>query len=322
MKNTILVSAMVVLLSSTVAIQSAEFDYVLTGGVSVVANENAVNTMIVDVTSTLHIDEAGVISGEGTLTYLFMNPCAWEAPKPVDENNCRIEGVQDGAFSISGSVVESVHRHDDDNPLKDAVFEYADARASERADYAPYRLSITLTPVSLPEENLAFWGLSTSNIEQRTTGAATLGILASGLFDHEFEMIALNAESEILVENNANVHDFSGYYASGTLVKALGQVALTSLSRDWLPDQTDPYVYLSTWIEGPDDRPLSEAETLAIAAYENEGMDDTRADIVEQIEDSMYDLVEVGALDPILNYQVWDDLRVFHGLPSLTPKQP
>ncbi len=318
MKYAKIFSAIAMLLTSAGATVATEFTYVLTGGVSVMAYENAAQYMIVDVSSTLNIDDAGEISGEGTLTYIHMRACAWEAPKPVDEFNCRIEGVVDGSFSISGEVLETIHRHDDENPLKDAIFEYADARASKRPDYAPYRLSITLTPTKNLEEKLVFWGLSSGNIERKRTGAATLGVFSSGLFDTPIELIALNAESSVSVPNNRHVYQSTGLYDAGTPVRGTGQIALTSMKRDWLPSQTASHVYLSSWVEGPDERELEPFELDAIADYAENGVDDTRAEVADDIIDSMFDLVDVGAIPPILDYEVMDIIREFRGLPPMS----
>lgn len=311
-------STITILLASVSTSFATEFTYVLTGGVSVMAYENAAQYMIIDASSTLNIDDKGGISGEGTLTYIYMRACEWEAPVPVDEFNCRIEGVLDGAFSISGEVLETIHRHDDENPLKDAIFEYADARASERPDYAPYRLSITLTPTGNLREKLVFWGLSSGKIERRRTGAATLGVFSSGLFDTPIELIALNAESSVSVPNNGHIYQSTGLYDAGTPVRGTGQIALTSLARDWLPSRTAFHVYLSSWVEGPDNRKLEPFELDAIADYAENGVDDTRAEVANDIIDSMFDLVDVGAIPPILDYAVMDIIREFRGLPPMS----
>ncbi len=169
------------------AAAATEFTYVLTGGTSVIAYENAARSMAIDTTGELHIDALGQITGQGTMTFLWMRHCEWQPPVPVDDANCRIDNISDGAFSIAGKVLETLHRHDDDTPLKGAIFAFADAKAEgERSGYAPYRISLTLTATSLPEEHLTFWGFSNGSTASRTTGAATLGVLVSGLFDRPF----------------------------------------------------------------------------------------------------------------------------------------
>ena len=274
------------------AATATEFNYVLTGGTSIIAYENAARSMVIDTSGEMHIDAAGAISGTGTMTFIWMRPCEWAPPVPVDDVNCRIDGVRDGAFSISGSVLETVHRHDDDNPLKDAIFAFADEKAvGERPGYAPYRISLTLTPTALPEENLTFWGFSNGGTASRTTGAATLGMLVAGLFDQPFELIALNSEAGVSVPGDGHKHSFTGLYDRGTVVRGIGTVMLSSIDRQWLPSKTDPWVYLQHWADGPAEREWSQAEQDAMATYEETGVqEDTRAGIGLEIEDMISDV--------------------------------
>ncbi len=192
--------------------QAVEFTYFLASGTRIEAPESAVDDMIIGADATITIGADGAITGDGTMTFRLMQPCRWFPPEPVDAFNCRIDGVSDGAFTVSGQVVEWIHRHDDDNPLKDAIFEYADARASERPDYAPYRIRLQLTPTALPTEHLTFWGFSNGGTQSRSTGAATIGMHVSSLFDGPFELLAVPLLARVRVPENARTFIYEGNY--------------------------------------------------------------------------------------------------------------
>lgn len=247
--------------------QAVEFSYYLASGTRIEAPENAVDDMIIAADAAIAIREDGTITGGGTMTFRLMQPCRWFPPDPVDAFNCRIDGVSDGAFTVSGQVVEWIHRHDDDNPLKDAIFEYADARASERPDYAPYRIRLQLTPTAWPAEHLTFWGFSNGGTQSRSTGAATIGMHVSGLFGEPFELLAAPITTQVHVPENARTFIYEGNYEGGTPVRAFGNLYL---GEEPGPARTDPDVYLQHWLEGPAPRAFTAEELQAMAeAAEN-----------------------------------------------------
>jgi hypothetical protein len=301
--------------------EAVEFRYVLTGGTSVYSTENAVKLMTIDMSGEFVIDDAGNISGDGSLTYLYMQKCAWQPPLPVDDHNCQIQGVQDGSFSITGNVIETVHRLDDDNPLKDAIFAFADEKASERPGYAPYRLSLTVSPTGLIAENLALWGFSDGQVQNRSTGAAALGLLVSGVFDTPFELIALNSESEQPVPNDAHRHTFNGVYDQGTWITATGNLMLSSIDRNWLPSATDPAVYVSDWLAPPPDRDFTQAELDIMEDYaENGPLGEIRDEMRDMVIEHFHDLADQDLIPSALNYGVLNAQRKFYGLSPLVPK--
>ena len=303
-----------------------EFTHVLTGGTNIIAYENAVEAVIVDMSGELVISADHTINGDGTLTYIYMQKCAWEAPDASLANNCRVIDVKDGTFTITGAVLETIERDDDDNPLKDAIFELADAKASAPQDNVPYKISLTLSPATLPAEVLEIWGLAGGNIVTRETGAGTLGLLASGAFDQPFELLVLNSETTLDVPGNAHRHSFAGTYNSGTLVHAWGQVMLSSIDRNWLPSATDPWVYLSTWADeewadAPPEHPLTEEEIKSLDEYADvPDLSENRDKINDLITEFYHDLADAGAIGPVLNYDVLNIQRETKGLPPLVPK--
>ena len=260
---------------------AVEFTYFLASGTRIEAPENAVDDMIIGADATITIGADGAITGDGTMTFRLMQPCRWFPPEPVDAFNCRIDGVSDGAFTVSGQVVEWIHRHDDDNPLKDAIFEYADARASERPDYAPYRIRLQLTPAALPTEHLTFWGFSNGGTQSRSTGAATIGMHVSGLFGGPFELLAVPLLARVRVPENAQTFIYEGNYEGGTPVRAFGNAYLDEAPG---PAQTDPNVYLQHWLEGPAPRNFTaqELQAMAEAAENAEQQHDARTEALLQ----------------------------------------
>lgn len=295
------------------AAQAQEFTYVLTGSASVSAPENAVAEITIDVTGEMTITAEGAISGGGTLTYLYARKCAWKAPDGSINNNCRLDSVTDGSFTIGGEVLEWIHRHDDANPLKDAIFAFADAKASERPDYAPLTISLVLTPEAMPAEHLRIWGLSGGNEVDRDTGAAEAGIWVSGAFGEPFELIALNTEAKVAVPEDAHKRSFVGHANPGTPVTAFGQLMLSSIARHWLPSATDPMVYISNWADAPD-RDFTSDEQEAIDAYaEDPAAFDTRNGLAGEI------FVEIGVIlgEDRVNPDVQAIVDVLNLLPGL-----
>lgn len=251
---------------------AADIPYVLSGAIQIGAAENAVDEMVVGINARVSVSDTGAVTGTGTLVYLKMTGCEWESPHPGGSPSpwCRTDGVEDGTFTLSGEVLETVHRHDEDNSYRDAAFALADAFTSERPGYAPLRIRFQLQPGTLPQEQLTFWGFSTGATEYRTTGAATLGVMSSGIFSKPFEILAVSPGADIPGLEGRNIHYLKGAYSGGTPVVAEGHVAL--VNADWasVPAATNPAVYLMHWSEGPADRPLSEHEQAAIEQHNNE----------------------------------------------------
>lgn len=221
--------------------------YALTGVVHLFAAENAVSEMLVGLYGRVDVDADGLVSGSGVVIYDYMVRCAWEPPHPEDTAPpyCRIDGVSDARFTVDGTVAEYVHRHDDDNPLKDGVFALADAMSTERLDYAPLRLEITLTLDGTLSENLAFWGFSQPGVQAHPTEAATLGVLVSGLFGNPFEiapiaMVPIEDTPDAVAIAAARQFSAQGRYAGGTPVSAAGSVGFAAIDPARLPTATAP----------------------------------------------------------------------------------
>lgn len=248
--------------------------YPLVGTAQVFAPENAVAGLYLGLYGTVTVLADGTVTGGGAIIYDRMEPCAWEPPEPdgTSAPYCNIEGVVDAAFTVTGTVQETVHRHDSDNPFKDGVFTLADAHSGERLDYAPLRLRLTLHFEGRLAERLAFWGFSQSGIEFRDTEAAMLGVLVSGLFEQEFEIVPIGMApledgpgAEAITA--ARQHFSEGDYGGGTPLSAAGSVGFVDIDPARLPTATNPWVYLQHAVEPAGERPLSEAELAAIADH-------------------------------------------------------
>ncbi len=249
--------------------------YPFVGVIQVFAPENAVSGMYLGLYGTVEVSADGTVSGGGAMIYDQLEACAWEPPHPDGETApyCNIEDVIDAAFSVTGTVVETVHRHDDDNPLKDAVFALADNHSSERLGYAPLTLRLTLSLDGILSERLAFWGFSQPGIQFDSTQAATLGAYVSGLFDMEFEiapiaMIPLEASAHAETIAAARQYASEGDYHGGTPLSASGSVGFVDIDPARLPTATNPWTWLQHAVEPAGERPLSEDELAAIADYE------------------------------------------------------
>ena len=96
-------------------------------------------------------------------------------------------------LSITGSVPQSLHRHDIENPMTKAVFAFADEYSDGRVDYAPSRIELQLWPQELPEERVLFWRFSDQQFELRGPNATVLGLAGSTIFDAPIEIVALPA---------------------------------------------------------------------------------------------------------------------------------
>ncbi len=158
------------------------------------------------------------------------------------------------------------------------------------------RIRFQLQPGALPQEQLTFWGFSTGATEYRTTGAATLGVMSSGIFSNPFEIVAVSPGTDIAGLEGRNIHFFKGAYSGGTPVVAEGHVALVDADWSAVPAGTDPAVYLMHWSEGPADRPFSEHEQAAIEQHNNQLAGDV-SDAVQALNDldSVYSKLDLPA---------------------------
>ena len=255
--------------------------YPFVGVVQIAAPENAVSAIYVGLYGTLSVLADGSITGGGAVIYDAMAACAWEPPQPYGETApyCNIEGVVDAGFSVSGLVVDTIHRHDDDNPLKDHIFALADAHSDARLDYAPLRVRLTLTLDGRLVEHLSFWGFSEPGAQPGQTHAATLGVLVSGLFDSEFEiapigMTPLPDSPDAVAIAAARQYFSEGAYHGGTPVTAAGSVGFIDTDPARLPTETNPWVYLQHTVAPIGERALTSDELAAMALFQaGEGPD-------------------------------------------------
>ena len=307
-------------LGSAHNVQSAEFSYVLTGAISVLAPTNAAKYLILDLASPLNIDSEGKISGEGTLTYLFVAPCQWDAPVPDQAGrDCRIDSVKDGTFSISGHVVETLRRRGATDSLETAILAYADRHSSIRSDDVPYRLAVTLTLNERPLESLTFWGLKNGRTQVRESGAAALGAHVSGLFDKEFELVAVNVESDVPVPGDRHIFDSSGTLNQGNMsVRGSARLALTALSRSDLPVRTSSSVLFSSWVQDQKtSQTLTPSERVQLAQFERSGERTRLQRATQPIWQSLKSLSSVRSIPKIIDYVFMDLSRAYFGLPAL-----
>lgn len=287
---------------------ATEFTYSLLGTMGIVAEDNAVKFISVKPVGELVIADDGTITGEGVLVFSYMSPCQWRAPVSNDDYNCVTAGVDDGAFVISGQVTEWINRHDDDNPLKDGIFAFAEPRASERPGLVPYRISLTLTQTVAPAEDLLVWGLTGGRVEGHITGASAIGTYVSGLFNQPFEIIALPQELIFNTPLPPNLYGFSGKFTNGTFVSAGGIIGLTIVPRAALPWKTGQDVYGQYWdiFKNPGEFTAEELNAMQITQQ------DSRADAAQDILDAMGELQENDRI-PL---SVWLSMSEAFGVPS------
>ena len=267
--------------------------------VKVTAVENAASQMYLGLWAPLKVYADGTVRGEGVIRYETIRPCEWQPPHPENGSApyCRIDRLQDGQFSIEGSVVERVHRHDEDNPIKDMLFTYADTRSKERLGYAPSKLRLKLSLKSRPGEHLSLWGFSNVNVEQRKTGGAELGLLVSNLIEKEFEITPIPTDLSITDGadlTGVNQYVFSGSYKGGTLVSGNGSAFFSLYEANQLPKATDPRIYYVHEDKSPKPRPFTAEELKAIEDYKENGYQAPsrfhELDVAEQVNHVMYGL--------------------------------
>lgn len=234
--------------------------YPLIGVVDVHSGENAVGRLQLGLYGTVEVAADGSLSGGGAVVYTWMAACEWTPPNPRDTEApwCRIDGVSDAAFTVSGSVLDTVHRHDTDNPLTADVFVLADNHTADRLDYAPLTLDVTIGFEGALAEHLSYWGFSTPNIEARDTEIGQLGALVSGMFDAPFQVSAVAG---------ANVGTVRRGNFAPSPTTAYAMFGFVDVDPATLPTATDPWVYLQYPDNAPEERPLSEAEWAAVLAY-------------------------------------------------------
>ncbi len=262
----------------------------------VTAAENAASQMHLGLWAPLKIYADGTVKGEGVIRYETIRPCEWQPPHPGNGSApyCRIDHLQDGRFSIEGSVVERVHRHDDENKFKDMLFTYADLRSTTRLGYAPSKLRLKLSLKAKTGESLSLWGFSNMNVEKRTTGAAELGLLVSNLLEKEFEIVPIPTDVALIAGadlQKQNQYIFSGNYQGGTPVSGNGTAFFTLHDPKHLPKATDPRIYYVHEDKSPKQRPLSDEELKAIEDYKENGYQPPsrfhEMDIAEQVNSVM-----------------------------------
>ncbi len=259
-----------------VAANPVEVTYSFGALVKVVAGENAASNMYLGLWAPLIVRADGSISGEGIVSYQQIKPCAWQPPHPENGGapHCRIDKLVDGKFTITGKVVERVHRHDEDNPLKDMVFAYADKLSQTRLGYAPLKLRLKLSLEAKPVESLSLWGFSNASVQQRDTGAGELGLHVSNLFETDFEIVPIPTDTELTGGadlKGANQYVFRGVYQGGTPVSGNGSAFFLNLSADKLPGGTDPRIYFVHEDKSPKPREFSDEELKAIEDYKQQG---------------------------------------------------
>lgn len=244
--------------------------------VKVVAAENAASTMYLGLWAPLQVHSDGRVFGEGVISYEQINPCAWRPPHPENGGApyCRIDKLHDGRFKVTGEVVEWVHRHDEDNKLKNMIFAYADSLSKTRLGYAPLKLRLKVSMISKPQEALSFWGFSTPTIEERKTGAGELGLHASNLLERAFEIAPIPTDTAITGGadlKGAHQFMFSGNYKGGTPLSGNGSAFFLNSSADKLPASTDTRIYHVHEDKSPKPRTFSDDEMKAIEDYKKNG---------------------------------------------------
>ncbi len=291
---------------------AAEFTYPLTGSTAIIADEGALKFLGMSTLGEITIAEDGAITGQGVLIFTYLSPCRWTAPLPEDDYNCIIANVEDGAFQVTGKVVEWVHRHDEDKPLKDAIFAYADGRADSRPDYAPYRISLTLSATGLPAENLVVWGLTGGNVEDHRTGVSALGMLSAGLFDVPFELLGMDWASGN--GSGGLSHSFSGRYQGGAAIAAGGVVALSAIPYSDMPHATDPQVYQQYYTLPNDSKSFTPQELANMQITQQ----DSRSEAAEGIYREMQEMLESG----VIPQEMWAQMGAAFSIPTGSGNDP
>lgn len=257
-----------VLLTGPLAAQTA--DYTVTGSVIVTAPENAASSMTLMFSGEMTAESDGTVTGMANLFYLDMEPCGWTPPEVGNgpAPHCGIVGVNDGQIRLSGAVTEWIERGDT-HPYHDALFATFDARHGRTQRPIPAEIALSLIPEVLPGEHLMLWGFSGGGVEQRTTGAAALGLAASGLFDAPLTLVPTTG----LVEGqDVSLIQTEGTYEGGTDISAQGILSLSDFELERFPDSTHPSVYLTGWT--PPEMQEAEIDPFLTLSQPN-----TRADI-------------------------------------------
>lgn len=256
----------------------APLKYSLGGLVEVSARENATSTLLMGLWARLDVTADGSVSGNGIVRYESAAPCRWAPPEPDNgaPPYCRIDELIDGSFTVSGKVLETLHRHEDENPLKEGVFELADSHTNPRLGYAPSRMTLKMTLDRQPREVLSLWGFSTLAASESITGAAALGLLSSGVFGQEIEISPISTNhspaSRFLDDViNARQYQFEGTYPGNTPISGKGSLFFVALNPDQLPDATDRAMYLVHEDNSPRPRMFTDSELKAIEAFEAYG---------------------------------------------------
>ena len=271
--------------------EAPQVTYPLIGVIDIHSADNAVGRLQLGLYGTVEVAADGSLSGGGAVIYTWMAACEWTPPNPrgTDAPWCRIDGVSDAAFTVSGSVLETVHRHDTDNPLTADVFALADNHSADRLDYAPLILEVTFGFEGALAEQMSLWGFSAPDIEARDTEIGQLGALVSGMFDAPFKVPALAGA------NVGTVRRGNFVPSPTTAYSIFGFVDVDPAA---LPTATDPWVYLQYPDNAPEERPLSEGELAAIAAADT-GNPPRTSDVDREIlQGGLDDLV--GALVPYI----------------------
>lgn len=311
----VVVGAATLILLGTVSIQASQSEaaaspvvhvYSFGGKLHAFSTEHAVASTVLGFWAPLKIHADGTVSGTGAITYEWALPCKWEAPAPVDGNNCTLIGVTDGAFTVSGRVLETVHRHNEDHPYKDAAFELLDFHAGDdandldRAGEAPLTLALTMAPTALPGEHLKIYGLSGGNVEERAGGMSALAMDGSNAFFREFTILAIANTSTA----GGDLEQFrsAGRYRHGAEVFGTGVFSLYMIDPSRLPGRSSPSLLADHEDGAPVPRELLDYEQKAIEAYEENGHLPPRSafdDVAEGYLDLLTSLpLGAGGVDP------------------------
>lgn len=280
--------------------------YSFGGRLHAFSRENAVSSTVLGFWAPLHIHADGSVTGTGVVRYEWAAPCRWEAPVPIDKNNCTLKAVTDGSFTVSGRVTQTVHRHDDGNPYKEAAFELLDfqtgaaANETTRAGYAPLRMSLTMQPAKLPAELVKLYGLSGGNVEERQLGMSALGMAGSGAFFRAFEILVL--PNTATAGGGDEQFRSAGHYDQGADVFGTGVFSFYMIDASRLPIGTDPSVLETHEDNTPVPRPLLDYELKAIDAYAQDGFQPPRNDF-DNLAEGYLDLLNAlplgsGGVDP------------------------
>lgn len=212
------------------------------GLVAIEQEKESLPNLVMGLWGTITITPDGKANGSGIIRYEGVAPCAWTPPAPQNgpAPYCKLESLQDGAFTIIGEVSGEMQTQHLLTGLSEMVAGDTKASAQDVVDTMPPTLKLQLTMTDAPKELIDVWGLSNGGREMRETGVATGGLLVSTLFDTPFFLSPVPNQA-----GKRDRYEFSGTYSGDWPIKGAGAVYFPDLPLSKLPTETAYEVFIN-----------------------------------------------------------------------------